>query len=211
MAYLFRNQIAEADLVVFTKTDLYTDLPKLPGASVRHVSATTGAGVAEWLDEVLGGRLRAGGHLLDVDYARYAAAEAALGWLDWEAELTFSTPVTPAAVAGPLLEHLDQELTRAAARIVHLKIFDRAETGYIKVSICRNGAEPSIEGDRIAAPGRRHECLLNLRARALPAELQRALESATRSLPAHAHILHQQAFQPAPPIPEHRYGSTFDT
>ena len=172
------------------------------------MSATTGAGVAEWLDEVLNGRLRAGGHLLDVDYARYAAAEASLAWLDWEAELAFSKPVTPSAAAGPLLESLDAELTRAGARIVHLKIFDRAETGYIKVGICRNGAEPSIEGDRIAAPARRHECVLNLRARALPAALESALESASQALHARIRVLHHHAFQPAPPVPEHRFSTT---
>ena len=74
LAYLFHNQLAEADLVLFTKADLYPHAPDLPGIAARRVSAQTGAGVAEWLDEILSGRLRAGGHLLDVDYARYAAA-----------------------------------------------------------------------------------------------------------------------------------------
>jgi CobW/HypB/UreG, nucleotide-binding domain len=211
MAFLFTNQIAEADLVVFTKTDLHRELPELPGISARRVSAATGIGVAEWLDEVLGGRLRAGGRLLNVDYVRYAAAEAALGWLNWEAELTFAKPVTPASVAGPLLERLDEELTRAGARIVHLKIFDRAETGYIKASICRNGAEPSIEGDLIAAPARRHECVVNLRARALPVVLGGALELSTSAMSARTRVMHYESFQPAAPLPEHRFQSVVDS
>jgi len=171
------------------------------------VSAKTGAGVAEWLDEILGGRLRAGGHLLEVDYARYAAAEAALGWLNWEAELLLDTPLTPASVVGPMLERIDEDLTRAGATIVHLKVFDRAETGYIKASICRNGAEPQIDGDRIAGPARRHECVLNLRARALPALLENTVERAAREIPGGARVLHGQAFQPAAPVPEHRFSS----
>src|SRR3984957_1841683 len=205
LAYLFQNQLAEADLVVFTKSDLYADAPELPGISARRVSAQTGAGVAEWLDEMLSGRLRAGGQLLDIDYARYAAAEAALGWLNWEGELRLASALTPAQVVGPLLERLDEDLTRAAAPIAHLKIFDRAPSGYIKASICANGEEPSIDGDLLASSALRHELVVNLRARALPEVLQEVVTRATSELPGPLRVLHEQAFQPAPPVPEHRF------
>ncbi len=207
LAYLFRNQLAEADLVVYTKSDLFPGPapPTEAGGPARQISAATGQGVAEWVDEVLSGRLRAGGHLLDVDYARYAAAEAALGWLNWEGELRLKTNLSPASVVGPLLERLDQELTRAGAPIVHLKIFDRAPSGYIRASICRNGDPPAIEGDLLASTARRHEIVVNLRARALPAVLQQAVERATADLPPTLRVLHRQAFQPSAPVPEHRF------
>lgn len=205
LAYLFRNQVAEADLVLFTKADLNVEAPDLPGAAVRFVSARTGEGVAEWLDEVLSGRLRAGGRLLEVDYSLYAAAEAALGWLNWEAELRLKTALTPAALIGPFLERLDEGLTRAAVPIAHLKIFGRAPTGYIRAGICRNGEEPSVEGDLLAAPARRHELVVNLRARAAPDVLQDALARAAAQLPGILRIRHSQGFQPAPPVPEHRF------
>ena len=205
VAYLFQNQLAEADMVVFTKSDLYADAPELPGIAARRVSARTGAGVAEWLDEMLSGRLRAGGHLLDIDYARYAAAEAALGWLNWEGELRLESALTPAQVAGPLLERLDQDLTQAGAPIAHLKVFDRAASGYIKAGICANGEEPSVEGDLLASPARRHELIVNLRARALPDLLHATVVRATSELPGHLHVVLDQAFQPAPPAPEHRF------
>jgi hypothetical protein len=208
LAYLFQNQIAEADLVLYTKWDrppgLSADLPSALSAT-RRISALTGQGVAEWLDEVLGGRLSAGSRLLDIDYARYAAAEAALGWLNWEAELRLETALTPAAIVGPLLERLDTELTRAGAPIAHLKIFDRAPTGYIRAGICRNGDEPSVVGDLLASPARRHELVINLRARALPAVLDEAVARATGELPATLRVLQHQCFQPSPPVPEHRY------
>ena len=207
LLYLFQNQIAEADLVVYTKSDLYVGQASTPAAGLqtRRVSALTGQGVAEWLDEVLSGRLRAGGQLLDIDYARYAAAEATLGWLNWEAELRLETALTPAAIVGPLLERLDGELTRASAPIAHLKIFDRAPSGYIRAGICRNGDQPSVEGDLLASPARRHELVINLRARALPAVLDDAVARATSELPAALRILQHQCFQPSPPVPEHRY------
>jgi Ni2+-binding GTPase involved in maturation of urease and hydrogenase len=215
LAYLFENQIAEADLVVYTKSDLYPDVahalvraaPPLLGtqAAVRRISALTGESVAAWLDEVLHGRLSAGSRLLDIDYVRYAAAEAALGWLNWEAELRLESALTPASIVGPLLERLDAELTRAGAPIAHLKIFDRAPSGYIRAGICRNGDPPSVEGDLLASPARRHELVVNLRARALPAVLEEAVARATAELPARLRVLRHQCFQPSPPVPEHRY------
>ncbi|MGO4879972.1 MAG: GTP-binding protein [Bryobacteraceae bacterium] len=205
LTYLFQNQIAEADLVLYTKSDLHLPQPLTPSPQSRNISAVTGQGVAEWLDEILNGRLPAGGHLLDLDYARYAAAEAALGWLNWEGELRLETPLPPASVVGPLLESLDQELTRAGASIAHLKIFDRAPSGYIRASICRNGAEPSVTGDLLALPARRHELVVNLRAQALPAVLDEALACAIRRLPPQLRVLQHQCFQPSPPVPEHRY------
>ena len=207
--YLFQNQINEADLVVYTKWDLSPNpQPPAPNprrAVERHVSAVTGQGVAAWLDEVLNGRLRAGGRVLDIDYARYAAAEASLGWLNWEADLRLETALPPASVVGPLLERLDAELTRAAAPIAHLKIFDRAPSGYIRASVCRNGDEPSVEGDLLASPARRHELVINLRASAPPPALEEAVARAATALPPTLRIVHQQCFQPAPPVPSHRY------
>jgi hypothetical protein len=206
LSYLFQNQINEADLILYTKWDGPPGLsapPDLPGS--RRISALTGEGVAAWLDEILNGRLSAGTRLLDIDYARYAAAEAALGWLNWEGELRLETALSPASVVGPLLECLDAELTRAGAPIAHLKIFDRAPSGYIHAGICRNGDAPSVEGDLLASPARRHVLVVNLRARAVPAVLEEAVARATAALPAPVRVIQQQCFQPSPPVPEYRY------
>jgi len=207
LAYLFQNQVAEADLVLYTKSDVQQTHPQplAPSPQPRRVSALTGGGVAAWLDEVLGGRLSAGTHLLDIDYTQYAAAEAALGWLNWEGELRLETALPPASVVGPLLERLDAELTRVGAPIAHLKIFDRAPSGYIRAGICRNCDEPSVEGDLLASPARRHELVINLRARALPAVLEEAVARATTALPATLRVIRNQCFQPSPPVPEHRF------
>jgi hypothetical protein len=220
LSYLFQNQLAEADLVLYTKSDLYQTIqpptpgprppapgiqPTAPPRQARFISSVTGQGVAEWVDEVLSGRLRAGGQLLDVDYARYAVAEAALGWLNWEGELRLETALSPASVVGPLLERLDAELTRVGAPIAHLKIFDRSPSGYIRAGICRNGDEPTVEGDLFASPARRHELVINLRARALPAVLDEAVFRATSDLPPVLRVLQHQSFQPSPPVPEYRY------
>jgi hypothetical protein len=209
LAYLFRNQLAEADLVLYTKSDLYPDALELPGTAARRVSAQSGQGVDAWLDEILGGRVPAGTRLVDIDYALYAAAEAALGWLNWEADLRLESAVTPAALVGPWLERLDAELAGAGAAITHLKIFDRASTGYIKAAICGNGEEPAVEGDLMASPAGQHELTLNLRAPAAPEVLEGALDRtvawANDEFGATSRILNRQAFRPSPPVPEHRF------
>ena len=78
IGFLFRKQLAEADLLCLTKVDRYPSRPGLPVAVDFEVSAVTGQGIDEWLDTIRSGSRLAGARLLDVDYSRYAEAEAAL-------------------------------------------------------------------------------------------------------------------------------------
>ncbi len=194
MAWLFRQQLAEADVACFTRADLYAEFPELPGCAPRRLSAITGEGVKEWLDEVLAGEASAGAHPLQVDYSRYAEAEAALGWLNWRVDLRLGRALTPAAVVGMLLEAFG-----ASVPIAHLKVFNNASGGYVKASVCRNGEEPLVDGRLDLPPVRRHELVINLRARAAPEELEAATERAVRSLKGRATFVHREAFRPAAP------------
>jgi hypothetical protein len=197
VSYLFRKQIAEADLVRFSKADLQQKVPAL--------SARTGAGIGEWLDEVLSGEIAAGARLLDIDYARYAAAEAALGWLNWQGELRANRPLTPAAIVGPLVSRLDGLLTEQDISIAHLKVFARCGSGHLKASVCRNGEPPSISGALDAPPASRHALTINLRATGRPETLRAIVNRALGELPARIRVEHAEAFSPSPPTPEHRF------
>jgi hypothetical protein len=205
VAWLFRNQLREADIVCFSKADLFSEYPALDAVVDFHLSARTGAGLAEWLREVLAGTRVSGARLLDIDYQTYAEAEAALGWLNWDATVDLRKALSPPQLAGPLLEQLDHALTAAGARVAHLKIFDRARTGYLKASVCRNGEPPSTDGDLTAPPARHHEITLNLRASAAPESLRRIVEQAAATLPGRLSVTRLEAFRPAPPRPEHRF------
>jgi len=208
LAYLFTNQLAEADLVCFTRADVCVEFPELPSGFAFRLSGTTGEGVAEWLAEVLDrGRLSGARPLLDVDYGRYAAAEAALGWMNWRATLVLDDALSPAQVAGPFLDRLDEALSREGIAIAHLKVFDQAATGHIRASLCRNKEEPMVDGMLDASPAREHDLVLNLRACGSPEQLQAALQEATRQLPGGATVLHFECFRPAPPRPQHRIES----
>jgi Ni2+-binding GTPase involved in maturation of urease and hydrogenase len=202
LAYVFDRQLAEADIVLLSKSDLN---PPLPGVRGRPVSAVTGEGLEEWIETVLAGE--AGSRALDLDYALYEQAEAALAWLDWRADLRLRQPLTPAAVAGPLLDDLDRKLTRAGARIAHLKVF--AETGgeYIKASICRNGDRPLVDGALDAPPAPRHELVLNLRAEAEPETLKIVLDECAARIPGRVVTMYCAWFRPGAPKPERRIPS----
>lgn len=208
LAYLFAAQLAEADLVCFSKADLCAAFPELPTGFASRLSAVTGEGISEWLQNVLAGSSMAGSRLLrDIDYQEYAEAEAALGWLNWQANLRLREPMSPAQVVGPLLDELDRTLTVAGIQIAHLKVFDRCATGYVKASICRNGEEPFVQGTLDASPTGAHDLLLNLRARAAPEDLERAVNRAAATLLGEASIAHFECFRPLPPKPEHRIGA----
>lgn len=204
LAFLFRKQIEEADLVCFTKSDLGQEPPIVPARSTRQISARTGQGVAAWLDEVLSGTLPCGTKILDIDYAQYARAEAALAWLNAEATMHCAIPRSPAMLLGPLLERLDADLTAAGISIVHLKAILRAESGFVKAAICANGQSPLVEGNLDASPALQHELLINLRAAGAAAVVHGVVERALMAMDSHIVGRRIACFHPAAPRPRRR-------
>jgi len=189
-AYLFRQQLAEADLVCYTKSDLHNDAP--PRA--RKVSAVTGQGVQAWLDEILSGQLSAGGRLLDIDYEEYARAEAALAWLNLNATIECDPPVSPSMLLGPASDRIAEGVD-----VVHLKATDYADSGFLKAAVCAGGEEPSIEGALDASPAARHQILINLRAAGDPEPVRAVVEAAVAAMPGTARDIQLACFTPAPP------------
>jgi len=207
LSFLFRTQLDEADLVCFTKMDRHSEFPNITGAPVRCLSALTGQGVAEWLDEVLAGEIPSGGKILDIDYERYARAEAALAWLNSSVQVKLELPLSPALLIGPFLDVLQTALTSQGLRIVHLKLGDNSPSGYLKASIVSNAEEPLVQGMLDASPAELHQLLLNVRAVGDPATLRRIVEEQLGKLSGKIEIRNMQCFSPAPPKPEHRMAS----
>ena len=204
LAFLFQKQLQEADIVCMTKADLHPHPPAIPGVQVRHLSAKTGRGVRQWLDEALFGSLSPGSRILDIDYARYAQAEAALAWLNLSFAFEPAFPVPPAAAIGPFFDSLDRALSTAAIPIVHMKVFDSSPSGWIKAAICANGEEPIVEGNLDASPSSPHEILLNLRAKGTPDLVRSIVEAQVTHLDGGKNSLRLECFSPAPPQPERR-------
>jgi CobW/HypB/UreG, nucleotide-binding domain len=186
LEFLFDHQVAEADLVIDRDADLDW-----------------------WLAELLREGVTAGARPIAVDYARYAQAEAALGWLNARVRVVTRPALSPAMVVGPLLDGLDEDLTALGIRIVHLKVLDQCATGYVKAALTGNGLEPGVEGMLDASPARVHEVLINLRALGDPGELREIVEAA---FAAHrAEWLGVASFRPSPPVPFHFDSNRADT
>jgi Ni2+-binding GTPase involved in maturation of urease and hydrogenase len=204
IAFLFRNQLQEADLVCVTKSDLHPKLPALGVLHVRQISAQSGQGVAPWLDEMLAGELSAHKDVLDIDYERYAQAEAALAWLNFRAIFDPSVALSPAMLLGPWLDGIDRSLTQEGIPIVHLKALVQASTGYVKAAMCASGQEPIVEGTLDASPSSRHEFTLNIRALGDPEKITAIIERELEQSDGQFTERRMRCFRPAPPRPERR-------
>ena len=202
--FLFQKQLEEADLICYSKSDLYNDFPEITSAPVRCVSSHSGFGVEAWLNEVLAAQMPSGMTILEIDYHPYARAEARLAWLNCSASLNLKTPLSPAAVVGPLLDGLDHALTERGLHIAHIKITDDTVSGLLKASATGNGQEPDLLGDVSASPADLHELLLNVRAAGEPEDLRRIVELQFLALPGSIVVHSMQCFKPSPPKPEHR-------
>ena len=205
MFFLWKNQLDEADLVWCAKDDLVTSY----SGNMPRLSARSGEGVDQWLEQVMGEGAavdaNVGAKPLDLDYVRYARAEAALAWLNCRVIVRPHVACSPSMLVGPLLDGLDAALTRAGARIVHLKVMDQCETGYVKAAQCANGQQPEVEGVLDASPAAEHEVLVNLRAVGEPEVLRAIVQEGFAALAAaHEAVIEWrllQCFRPSPPVP----------
>jgi hypothetical protein len=207
LAFLFQKQSQEADLVLLTKSDLYPHAVGIPGVATRRISAAAGEGVEAWLDEILISGFDTGRTTLDIDYARYAQAEAALAWLNLSFVLESDPTITPACAIGPFIDRLEQALAAPGIEIVHLKVFASSAAGWLKAAICAHGEEPRLEGNLDASAASRHELLVNLRAKGDPAEVRQIMSAQLDLLPGRVLDAHLDCFSPAAPQPERRITS----
>jgi len=137
--YILRLQMAEADRLLLNKIDLL-DAPEraeltgllrdaFPQRAIDELSAQTGDGIEAWIDGVFAGG-GAGLHPVEVDYGRYAAGEAALGWLNAVIHLESAeadADFLPPAVA--LISALHRTLRDSQTEVGHLKLVVQAGDG----------------------------------------------------------------------------------
>ena len=124
LAYLYRHQLDEADIIAVNKTDLLADAEvarlraeigeRYPAAAVAPISAVTGAGIDPLIALWMRGNSRARRPFV-IDYDRYAEAEASLAW----ANRTFTLRAGPDAPLYPPVwaDRMLDEFTRAERRI----------------------------------------------------------------------------------------------
>lgn len=148
--YLRHHQVAEAEYIVLSKTDLLgpedvdrfmTELRGInPTAKVIRYSAVTDEGFDEIVD-IIDGTEETSRRPVDVDYARYADAEAELGWYNGVFE--FDAEDTDACdLASSLLRDIGSKYP--ASSVAHAKVAFTWDGGHVKVSLI--GGDVSVGG-----------------------------------------------------------------
>lgn len=202
VAYLYRKQIEEADVVVLSRADLGPpDVANeirviAPHAATVRISSVTGAGISDWL----AARPSRPAAPLVLDYDRYAAAEASLGWLNARALVEADHTFAPASVLNRFFEAL------RALPIAHLKIaVERPSRG--SAAVVRRGGDTRLELEALPDETRELAIVVNARVALPPAELEARVRSALVEAAENAtHRFTELAcFEPGRPVPVHRY------
>jgi len=119
---------------------------------------------------------------MDLDYGRYAQAEAALVWLNLSFVRVPAVACSPAMAIGPLMDNLEHATHSSRDSDLHLKMLTTSGTGWLKAAICAHGEDPEVEGDLGASPSGRHEILVNLRAKGDASEVRKIVEEQLQCL-----------------------------
>ncbi|MGH7582004.1 MAG: GTP-binding protein [Gemmatimonadales bacterium] len=217
--YIFRRQLAEADLIVVNKADtldarrrselLAALTREAPRAEVAIVSARTGAGLDDWFRRILMTE-QADNAVVDVDYDRYADGEARLGWLNATAAVTAPAAADGDALLESFAASMHDALQRGGMAVAHLKMtlgaIDPPGAGVGAINLVANGLEPERSAS-LAAPVRAGELMINLRAEAAPEDLVAVVRGAAAGQIGWSVSLGLvEAFRPRRPVPTHRDG-----
>lgn len=215
LGYLFAKQLAEGDVIALNKADVHGSslqaIGRELGAAFPHARVLSySAATSEGLDELMAAWDEPAGADIDleVDYDRYAAAEAALAWLNHTVELGASdAPFSPVAWAERALAEVSAECARSGYLVGHAKVSVESPAGLVKLSLTEAGKPVQTD---LTAPGNVliATATLNLRVNCEPLVLddlvRRAAEAAGREVGAVARSTNGASFQPSYPQPTHR-------
>ena len=214
VAYLFGKQIEEADLIVLNKTDLLSESEqqrlmaviqdRYPQKQIMAVSASRGDGMTDWLDCLLTGRPGANTVLRQIDYDRYATAEAVLGWLNAAVTLSAQQPFEADAYLKSMMRGLQDVLKPQGAAIGHLKFVMTNAGKSSWANLTSLDAEPTVSDESLGAL-KRASLIINARIRMEPTVLEstvrRVLDRVSTDAGIQSEVIDLQCFSPAYPDP----------
>lgn len=216
VAYLKAKQWEEAQLALLNKTDRASRAQqavwqaethrRVPGLPLRAVSGRTGQGLDAWLDIVLG-RQCIEPESLVIDYARYAQAEAALGWLNARGHIRADRAGRLGDWTRDVAQGIGRDLEQAGHALAHLKILAWNDAQRAKGSqIGAVWTWDLVPDPALRAQG--WEFILNVRAGAAPALIEeyarQSLARVGRARRTRHYLTHLEAFAPLAPRPTHR-------
>lgn len=213
VTYLFNHQITEADIVAISKADLLStdelaDLSRrvserYPQAHVVGYSAATGANLSEllraWTRDVTTE------WDVDIDYDRYARAEAELAWLN-RAYTLRGAAIDLTAWSTALMRGIHDACRDRGRLIGHVKVRATSEEGQVKLSLV--GGEPVLD-ESLDVHVDEARIVVNARVSCEPAEMDAMLDSAVAEADRATGAMSESegesnSFKPGYPTPIHR-------
>ena len=201
VAYLFRKQIQEADIVLMSRADLKPpdvreEIRALaPDAAFIEVSGRTGQGLEDWL----AASPRRPATPLAIDYERYARAEALLGWGNGVVHLERTGGFDPARVMSDFLSGLTD------TPVAHVKLASLNPQGG-SGSLVRRSSVPVLSTSGLPAELEEASFLVNARVALDPAELEQHLHQAMDKALLGGHI-HWEEWEMLPAGPAQAHAS----
>lgn len=212
-AYIIKKQLEESDVIVISKTDLYSEnqikdiaeklKSNFPGCEIMAISSKTGAGVESWLDYVL--KEDACGHIVDIDYDRYAEGEAVLGWLNCSASLS-GKDVDWDSFTIRLMRELSFLFDSGGIHVGHLKMIVENGDQYISANL--TGSADSLSSRWSAGISDKAEMIVNARVEMAPENLQQLFMKAIGNVSSdniQTRINRIRSISPGYPRPTYRY------
>jgi Ni2+-binding GTPase involved in maturation of urease and hydrogenase len=216
VAYIFRKQLEEADVICISKADTLARAERgaLLAALAREfqlarvvaTSSVTGEGFARWR-ELLAEERPAGGNIVELDYDLYAEGEAELGWLNLTTRLAAATSFDGDAFVQELVQEIADDLAVRRREIAHLKVL-LSVAGAAAVANAVASRRDAEVSRRIGAPVAVGELVVNARVHADPSELRATVEARLASIVARFGLTRGATtaahFRPGRPVPTHR-------
>ena len=225
VAYIYRKQLEEAELIVINKCDLVDAARRErltaalaavnPNATIIECSARDGTGLDPWFAHLLADTSQAAA-IAEIDYDRYALGESLLGWLNAEVKIGAADADGDADFDGndmllAILSHIRGSLEASGHEIAHLKGTLSVEGDPYELAAANlvHTADAPVLSHRLAEPVDIGRLLVNLRAEADPGVLEQAVRAAVSACVAGLphEILHLEHFRPGRPVPTHRIPS----
>ncbi len=223
VAYIFKKQLEEADIIVISKDDLLDEtqreelravlsreftLAKVVTASPRHET-----GLDELFSTLMSSE-QARRNPMAVDYEVYAEGEALLGWLNATVTLKSDDEFDANDFLKKIATNVQGRLQLAGAEIAHFKMTFSPDDGIAgelaSINLVRSDYIPEL-GMELDEPTTGGQLIVNLRAETDPAALVEAVKAAlgevkTQFFGLQATLDHEEHFRPGKPVPTHRDG-----
>jgi len=224
VAYLFGKQLEEADILVLNKIDLLAEAEierlvsaltkKYPEKDILTISAREGVGVDKWLEILLSGRPGANTVLSQIDYDRYARAEAVLGWLNAAIRISSDRLFAADEFVTDLFVALRESFKQEKGEIGHLKSVFTSGGKSFWVNLTNLSSDPMISGEPTAT-FTKGSLILNARVQLDPDKLEKivrdVLVTVADRFDVKTEIDDLQCFSPAYPNPPHMVREKVDS